>query len=202
MGKLLLRLLVVVGLLSSLAYSPALAATISLEVGPSGDLVVHNQTSLDVGGVYILTIGAPAFAFNVALPELSFSNSVFADAGIPPYAALIATNNTYGVALVPAGSQALLGTFQIPSLNDFGIFSGDDLLGGTVTDAFGNVLVPASVDSYAERLVCGETPCVPQVRRYFFVMTFVPEPAGAGLASLPVLGLAALVSTRRITSCA
>jgi MYXO-CTERM domain-containing protein len=100
------------------------------------------------------------------------------------------------VPLVAAGSQALLGTFQVPNPNAFEIFLGDDLAGGTVFDAFGHPLVPVSVNSY--RLVCGgHPPCVPEVRYYFFVMTFVPEPAHGLLAALAVLGLAAQIRRRK-----
>jgi hypothetical protein len=104
MGKLLLRLLVAVGLLSSLAFSPAHAATITLGVGPAGGLVVDNQTSLDVGAVAVLVTGAAGFAFNDALPAMSLPDSVFVlDIGVPPYSALVANPTFFGVSLVPAG---------------------------------------------------------------------------------------------------
>ena len=76
MGKLLLRSLLVVGLLSLLAFS-AQCGVDHLAVGPGGELVVDNQTSLDVGGVTILTTGATGFTFNAALPALSLPDSVF-----------------------------------------------------------------------------------------------------------------------------
>ena len=195
MGKLLLRSLLVVGLLSLPAFS-ASAASIDLGVGPGGELIVDNQTSLDVGGVSILTTGATGFTFNSALPTLSVLDSVFVlDIGVPPYSMLVANSAAVGVPLVAGGSQALLGTFQIPDPSAFGIFSGDELLGGTVSDPYGNLLVPDSVSSYRLGFCDPPGPC--PYLPYHFVMTFVPEPFGpAGFALLAVTALAALVATQ------
>jgi hypothetical protein len=137
---LLLRSLAVVGLLSLLWSAPARAVTyqsITLEVGPTGSLDIHNETHFNLGAVAILTTGATGFAFNAALPGLSLPDSVFtSDFGVPPYSLVVANNTAFGVSLVPAFSQGLLGTFQIANPSAFGIFPADDIAGGTLFDAF------------------------------------------------------------------